>query len=123
MAQDLKEKVLKYFVKNSPVGELQAIIKDLENISGKEVFQTENLKNALREYYEAHRMQIKLDDGRTVMVNEMWRQDPIDDEEFVYFDSKVNVKFSFDPVTAKAKVHGETNDYPEQIDPDWGSYK
>lgn len=62
-----------------------------------------------------------------VMVNEMWRQDPIKDEdqteEFVYFDSKVNVKFSFDPITLKTKVHGDANDYPEQIDPDWTSYK
>jgi hypothetical protein len=51
----------------------------------------------------------------------------VDDEgtqqAFVYFDNKHNVKFSFDPITGKAKTHGETNDYPEQIDNEWGAYK
>ena len=124
---DLKDKVLKYFIKNSPVGELQAILKDLEVMCGKDYFEKQTVRDALREWYESHRYQLKLDDGRMVMVNEMWRQDPVDDagvqETFVYFDNKQNVKFSFDPVTGKAKVQGETNDYPEQIDDQWGAYK
>ena len=70
---DIKDKVLKYFIKNSPVGELQAIIKDLEVLCGKEYFESPALRDSLREWYESHRMQLKLDDGRSVMVNETWR--------------------------------------------------
>ncbi len=49
------------------------------------------MKQAIREYFEQHRQQIKLDDGRIAFVNEMWRQNPIEVEEgkveeFVYFD-------------------------------------
>lgn len=52
---ELKDKVLKYFIKNSPVGELQAIIKDLEVIAGAEYFSNPTVRDALREYYESHR--------------------------------------------------------------------
>ena len=44
-------------------------------------------------------------------------------QTFVYYDNKHNIKFSFDPVTGKAKAHGDANDYPEQIDEQWGAYK
>jgi hypothetical protein len=132
-----QEKIIKYFIKNSPIGELQQIIQDLTILAGgEEILHRKTVRDALRQYYESHRQQIKLDDDRIVMVNEMWRQEPIkidegqeeDQEnaktnEFVYFDPKHNVKFSFDPLTLKAETHGDTNDFPEQIDQDWGSYK
>ena len=72
---------MKYFIKNSPVGELQDVIKNLKVISGDTYFDTGLMKESLREYYESHRIQIKLPDGRQVMVNEMWRQDPIQPSE------------------------------------------
>lgn len=52
------------------------------------------------------------------LVNEMWRQNPIEvdenkTEEFVYFDQKLNVKFSFDPHTLVATIQGSESDFPE----------
>ena len=123
---------MKYFIKSSPVGELQEVIKNLQTISGATYFDKGIMKDALREYYESHRIQIKLPDDRIVMVNEMWRQNPIqpseenpdqEPEEFVYFDAKHNVKFSFNPITLEAKDHGDQNDFPEQLDQDWAGYK
>ena len=44
-------------------------------------------------------------------------------ESFVYFDSKLGVKFSFDPLTLVAKIQGTESDYPEQLDEAWAEYK
>lgn len=52
------------------------------------------------------------------MVSQIGRQNPIVGEDgttlpFVYFDSKLGVKFSFDPNTLVATVHGTVSDFPE----------
>ena len=136
----MQEKIIKFFIKNSPIGELQQIIGDLKVLAGEEILATPAVREALRQYYESHRQQIKLEDGRIAMVNEMWRQEPIKigempeeaeegaednrpTNEFVYFDQKHNVKFSFDPITLAATTLDNVNDFPEQIDEEWGSYK
>lgn len=120
---------MKYFIKASPVGELNLVLADVMNIVDKELFEHADIKQAVREYFESHRQQIKLPDGQNALVNEMWRQNPIeatDDakaEEFVYFDQKLNVKFSFDPNTLQATVQGTESDFPEQLDAEWATYK
>ena len=48
-------KVVKYFIKSSPVGEVNMVLKDVCNIIDKEVLNTEEIKQALREYFEEHR--------------------------------------------------------------------
>jgi len=50
-------KVIKFFIKNSPVGEVQDILEDLSNIlnTGHEFLSNKEVKEALREYYETHR--------------------------------------------------------------------
>lgn len=101
-------KVVKYFIKSSPVGEVNMVLKDVCNIIDKEVLASDEIKQALREYFEEHRQHIKLPDGRIAMITDMGRQNPIANEEgvttadFVYFDSKLGVKFSFDPSTLTA---------------------
>jgi hypothetical protein len=69
----MQEKIIKFFIKNSPIGELQQIIGDLKVLAGEEILATPSVREALRQYYESHRQQIKLEDGRVAMVNEMWR--------------------------------------------------
>jgi hypothetical protein len=77
-----QEKIIKYFIKNSPIGELQQIIQDLKVLAGgEEILHRQSVRDALRQYYESHRQQVKLDDDRIVMVNEMWRQEPIKIDE------------------------------------------
>lgn len=44
-------------------------------------------------------------------------------QPFVYFDSKLGVKFMFDPSTLQATVHGTESDFPEQLDEQWQTYK
>lgn len=85
------------------------ILEDVCNIVDKEMLEQPDIKQAIREYFESHRQQVKLPDGQMALVNEMWRQNPIvvedaKTEEFVYFDQKLNVKFSFDPLTLVATV-------------------
>ena len=91
---------------------------DIKHLVTPEFLQIADIKQSVREYFELHRQQIKLPDGRMVLVNEMWRQNHIEledgkTEEFVYFDQKYNVKFSFDPFTLAATVHGTESDFPE----------
>lgn len=48
-------KVVKYFIKSSPVGEVNMVLKDVCNIIEKEILDSEDIKMALREYFEEHR--------------------------------------------------------------------
>ena len=59
------------------------------------------------------------------MVTEIGRQNPMDGENgaFTYFDSKLGVKFMFNPTTLEATVHGTESDFPEQLDEGWTTYK
>ena len=59
------------------------------------------------------------------MVTEIGRQNQMPDEcgAFTYFDSKLGVKFMFDPTTLEATVHGTESDFPEQLDEGWTNYK
>ena len=53
-------KVIKYFIKNAPVGEAQDILEDVANIVGQEFLGNADIKQALREHYEAHLQHIML---------------------------------------------------------------
>jgi hypothetical protein len=123
-------KVVKYFIKSSPVGEVKMVLGDVCNIIDDEILNNEDIKNALREYFESHRQHVKLPDGKIALVTEIGRQNVIEateeggkPESFVYFDSKLGVKFSFDPLTLVATVQGSESDYPEQLDENWAEYK
>jgi hypothetical protein len=50
-------KVVKFFIKNTPVGEVQDVLEDLSNIlnTGHDFLNDKQVKEALREYYEHHR--------------------------------------------------------------------
>ena len=56
------------------------------------------------------------------MVTEIGRENAVEAEDgspanpFVYFDSKLGIKFSFDPNTLQATVLGDVSDFPEQLD-------
>ena len=137
----LQTKIVKYFIKSSPVGEVNLVLKDVCNIIDKEILENADIKIALRDYFEQHRQHIKLPDGRVAMVTDIGRQNPIstqaeeaEEEEgkeatpavedpFVYFDSKLGLKFKFDPNTLTATILGEESDFPEQLDEQWQTYK
>ena len=125
----MQGKIIKYFIKSSPVGEVNLILKDVCNLVDAEIMNAPDIKQALREYFESHRQQIKLEDGRMAMVSELGRQNAIVNEEegtsidFVYFDQQLGVKFSFDPNTLVATIQGSESDYPEQLDEEWLNYK
>ena len=124
----MHKKIVKYFIKSSPVAEVNMILKDLCNIIDREILDNEDIQNALKEYFELHKQHMQLPDGRTVMVTEIGRQNPIENEDgtanpFVYYDAKHGVKFSFDPNTFTTTIVGDTSDFPEQLDEQWASYK
>lgn len=67
-------KVCKYFIKSSPVGELHEVLDDVSKILGtQDLFQEKDIKDALREYYEAHKLHLHLPNGSTVMVGKQGR--------------------------------------------------
>lgn len=71
---------MKYFIKSSPIGELKMILDDICNIVDRELLEQPDMKQAIREYFESHRQQIKLPSGEIALVNEMWRQNPIESQ-------------------------------------------
>lgn len=121
-------KVIKYFIKSSPVGEVNFVLEDVEKIVDKECLESEEIKQALRDHFESHRIQVKLDDGRMAMVSKIGVNNHVEHDdgtksEFVYFDQKLGVKFSFNPRTLQATILGTESDFPEQLDEQWASYK
>jgi len=104
------------------VAEVNMILADLTNIIDKDILNNEDIQQALKEYFELHKQHIKLPDGRIAMVSEIGRQNSIEATEdkpanpFVYFDSKLGIKFTFDPNTMQAEIVGETSDFPEELD-------
>jgi hypothetical protein len=71
-------KVCKYFIKSSPVGELHEVLDDIGKVLGSQDFlSTPEIKDALRDYYETHKLHVTFADGRTGMVAPMGRQEAL----------------------------------------------
>ena len=71
-------KVCKYFIKSSPVGELHEVLDDIGKVLGSQDFlSTPEIKDALRDYYETHKIHVTFSDGRTALVAPMGRQEPL----------------------------------------------
>ena len=71
-------KVCKYFIKSSPVGELNEVLEDIGKVLGSQDFlATQEIKDSLREYYESHKLHLTLPDGQTVLVSAHGRQEPL----------------------------------------------
>jgi hypothetical protein len=57
-------KVCKYFIKSSPVGELHEVLDDVGKVLGSSDFlSTPEIKDALREYYESHKIHVQFPNG------------------------------------------------------------
>ena len=124
----VQNKLIKYFINITPVGEINMVLKDVCNIIDKEFLESAEIKQALKDHFELHRQHVKLPDGRVAMVTDIGRNNPIDNgdgttNDFVYFDTKLGVKFSFDPNTLVATILGEESDFPEALDEQWLGYK
>lgn len=56
-------KVINYFIKNSPVGEVYEVLGDVVKITGFEAIQHAKVKQAIRDHLEFHKTHVKLPDG------------------------------------------------------------
>ena len=71
-------KVCKYFIKSSPVGELHEVLDDIAKVLGSSEFlASPDIKEALREYYESHKLHLHFANGQTVLVSAHGRQEPL----------------------------------------------
>ena len=71
-------KVIKFCIKNSPVGEQKDILEDISNIIGADAINTPEVKQALRDYYEAHLYHLEIQGSdRKVVIDALGRQEPI----------------------------------------------
>ena len=68
-------KVCKYFIKSSPVGELHEVLDDITKVfcGNSDYLSTPEIKEALRDYFESHRLHVKLSNGTTGLVAAMGR--------------------------------------------------
>lgn len=53
------------------------MLEDVSKIVGHEFLQAPEIKQALRDYYENHKLQLNLNDGSQVIVTSHGRQEPI----------------------------------------------
>jgi hypothetical protein len=73
-----QQKVIKFCIKNSPVGEQKDILDDISNIIGAEAINTPEVKQALRDYYEEHLYHLEIEgQERKVVIDALGRQEPI----------------------------------------------
>lgn len=75
-------KVCKYFIKGSPVGELHEVLDDVGKVLGggqaaQDLLASKDIREALREYYETHRLHVQFANGETALVSAQGRQEPI----------------------------------------------
>jgi hypothetical protein len=63
-------KVIKYFIKSSPVGEVKDVLDDIATIVGNADFlQQADIKAALRDHYESHMKHMTLPDlGKAIIT-------------------------------------------------------
>jgi len=62
-------KVVKYFIKNAPVGEVYDVLGDVKKICGEEALSNPEIRNSIREHLESHHVQVDLPDGGKAMIN------------------------------------------------------
>ena len=73
-----QQKVVKFCIKNSPVGEQKDVLEDISNLIGQQFLETDETKQALREYYETHLYHLNLPGyEKPVVVDASGRQEPI----------------------------------------------
>ena len=71
-------RVLKFFIQSSPVGELSDVLDDISKIIGHDYLNQPEIKQALRDYYETHKIQLSLSNGEEqVIVSSHGRQEPL----------------------------------------------
>jgi hypothetical protein len=70
-------KVIKYIIKSTPVGELNDVLDDLQNIVGQDFVNNSDVRQALREYYESHKQHFPYAEDCPTLVTTAGRQDPI----------------------------------------------
>ena len=68
-------KVCKYFIKSSPVGELHEVLDDITKVFGgnSDYLSTPEINEALREYFESHRLHVQFSNGTSGLVAAMGR--------------------------------------------------
>lgn len=85
-----KAKVVRYFLKNTPVGEQNEVVKDLEKILGHEAVHNEVFADYLTEHLAEHGAVIN-HEGTNLMLTTLGRNG------FTFFDPKVSATFDVNP--------------------------
>lgn len=101
-------KVCRYFIRSAPVGELHEVLDDIGKVLGSQDFlTTQEIKDALRDYYETHKLHLHLSNGQSVLVANSGRQEPL----VKYVQSEQTASYDYQqqpaepkPVAAQAPV-------------------
>ena len=115
--------VIKYFIKEAPVGEVYQVLSDVAKVAGMEAIQSPEIKDAIRSHLEKHKCHVKVD-GKLCSVNKDERQANVGDN-FCYFDRREKIKFQFDPMNLDeaVKCEDQTDENPPAVDEAWEEYR
>lgn len=95
-------KVIKYLLKSSPVGEVHDVIQDLSTLVGMDTLKSPEIQQALKEYFETHLQQVQVGEERCLVTPS--NSQPSEDNVFRYYDQAKNIIFSYDPYTLEGTL-------------------
>jgi len=91
MEEDPRLKVLHYFIRNTPVGELKEMLRDIRTLVPAEVLELPEFSYYLSLYHEAHGLKVPLDTQVALLCDSA-------KVEGRYYDPKLAKSFLYDPV-------------------------
>ena len=119
-------------IRVSPAGEMKDVLLNIKTIleSEEHLITNPDILAAMRKWYETHRQHIILPNGKVAIVTSIGNASQGDD--FTYYDSTLNLTFSFNPFTYPFTLQGEivseepmqvpTSDLRDQLKTEMASY-
>ena len=92
MEEDPRLKVLNYFIRNTPVGELKEMMKDIRTLVPAELLETQEFAQYLASYHEAHGLKVPIE-SQIALITDVAKA------EGRYYDMKIGKSFLYDTLT------------------------
>lgn len=96
MEEDPRLKVLHYFIRNTPVGELKEMLRDIRTLVPAEVLELPEFSYYLSLYHEAHGLKVPIDTQLALLCDSA-------KIEGRYYDPKISKSFLYDPITEEVQ--------------------
>lgn len=108
MEEDPRLKVLHYFIRNTPVGELKEMLRDIRTLVPAEVLEMPEFSYYLSLYHETHGLKVPIETQLALLCDSA-------KIEGRYYDMKIGKSFLYDPVSETVDEVTELEPASEQV--------